>query len=285
MNLKSRIQGSIYGLLIGDALGVARSKKCQSSSLLISRYYSNAGGMTLCTISSLVDCEKIDPEDIANLFVDWYVAGYMVSHESYIQGNPVISQSIRHFNNGMPPDRCGDKTSLSDSALMRILPIAIWCYNKSIEEIVKQAHIITNFTNLNAETEVCSALLCLIVRGILLQKKEKVFDILKQYYEEFNQTEHITALNKVLSNTNSEVQNSFWHAWGAYADHQDDFDKVMDVILRKPNPSSTVSIAGALAGANVGIEEIPKRWLNQLYLPEGGQGIINKFVTMTLKGS
>ena len=46
--------------------------------------------------------------------------------------------------------------------------------------------------------------------------------------------------------------------------------------------SSTVGIAGAFAGANVGLNDIPQRWLNQLALPNNGKNVIEKFVKTTV---
>lgn len=282
--MADRIQGSIYGLLIGDALGVARHDEfnatTQSVAQLMARHYADAGGMTLCTMSSIIDCDKIDLEDMINLFNEWYIAGYMVSDESSIKGRVAISQALRRFNNGTPPDRCGCKVDLSDSALMRILPVALWCHNESTEEIVKQAHTVTKFTNLHVKAEVCSALFCLLIQSILLQKKQKIAGLLEKHYTEKNMNDHTKALNDLLSvkgEEGTEVQNSFWKAWTAYAENQDDFEQVMKNALEHED-SSTVGIAGAFAGANLGLNDIPQRWLNQLALPNNSTNVIEKFV-------
>ncbi len=281
MNPVFRVQGSIYGLLIGDALGVARPNKfnatTQSVAQLMARNYADAGGMTLCTMSSLTDCEKIDLEDMATIFNEWYVAGYMVSDEASMEGRVTVSQALRRFSNGTPPDRCGCKTDLSDSALMRMLPVALWCYNEPVEEIVKQAHAITKFTNLHVEAEAYSALFCLLIRGILLQKKDKATGLLKKHYAEEGMKDHAEALiNIQVGAGDTGIRDSFWNAWTAYAENQDNFENVMKNVLT--SKSSTVGIAGALIGANVGLNDIPQRWINQLALPDDGKNVIEKFV-------
>lgn len=284
-----RIQGSIYGLLVGDALGVARPNRfnftSQSAEQLMARHYADAGGMTLCTMSSITDCDKIDLEDMANLFNEWYIAGYMVSDESAIEGRIATSQALRKFGIGTPPDRCGCKEDCSDSALMRILPIALWCCNDPIAEIIKQAHVVTQFTNQNTEAEACSALFCLLMRGIILQKKGKATDILQEYYTQLKMTDHVEALKNILHGLRGvELRESFWNAWNAYAENQSNFEHVMKQVLANDTKSSTSGLAGALAGASVGLNDIPKRWLDQLVLPEEGSNVIDKFVkTILLK--
>jgi len=103
--------------------------------------------MSLCTISSLIDFEHPNVHDIMDQLQDWYLASCF-SSGTKIDSRISISQAIRFYGNGMPPDKCGSKEIPSDnSALIRMLPIAMWNVNESLETIVNVAHEVTKITN------------------------------------------------------------------------------------------------------------------------------------------
>lgn len=289
-----RIQGGVYGLLVGDALGVAsrdRDMVTQSQvEQFLARHYSDAGSISLCTMSSLTNCEAIDAEDMLNLFNEWYIAGFLGCGEEWVEGRVEVSQAIRHYHNGMPPNRCGSKDErANDSGLMRMFPIAVWQCGQPIDKIVDAAHEITKITNNQVPAQVCSALYCLLVRGLILQNQDQVTELLKTHYLEKDMVDHSEALDKIKDYKGNQqptngIHDSFWNAWTAYASHQEDFVGAMtEAIGSAGGNASTVAIAGSLGGVTLGMNDIPQRWINQLSLSDDVINVIEKFVSETIK--
>src|SRR5688572_19198218 len=90
-----RISGAIYGLLIGDALGVPYEFKSphelppldkiefqppagfyRSHSSVPSGTWSDDGAQALCLLASLLECGELDLEDFAERMVNWAEKGY-----------------------------------------------------------------------------------------------------------------------------------------------------------------------------------------------------------------
>lgn len=290
MDIKLRIQGSIIGLIAGDAIGHEfnkRSYKKASKSVLdqlTAQSYTDISSMSLCTMSSINDMGDIDVSDIVYTINEWYVGGFLKS--SFTCDRISVSQAIRKYGNGMPPNRCGSVDTFCDnSAIIRMLPILLFTIKQPIPEMINMSQLITNFTNKQPMAEVCSALYCLIMQNLLLQKKEGAFQLLKDYYETKGQIEHINAL-KMLKNDNkndhhgsSNITDTFWSSWKAYSNNEESFEETIRSSLEFENDvSATAAIAGSLSGAFLGSSAIPRKWIKQLNLSDEAKTIIKKFV-------
>jgi ADP-ribosylglycohydrolase len=293
MQTKLRIEGSIFGCLTGNALGSRCLNKKLTSitvSQQLARYYSEAGAMSLCTMESLIESELIDTEDIASRFNEWYIGSHLAATEK-VESRINVSQALRIYINGMPPDRCGSKEIPADnSALMRMLPIALWNAHESVGTIVKSAHEVSRFTNQQVEAQVCSALYCLLIRRFLLEHTDKVSDLLTAFYAEEGMKEHAKALSdfqEVCSISESEgesyVFDSLWTASSIFANNRDFEKAVTKAIVLGNDCEVSGYLVGSLAGTALGINEIPQRWLNQLELSDEAKNIIENFVRIIVK--
>lgn len=289
MEIKLRIEGSIFGCLVGNALGSRCLNKKLTRTLIsqqLARQYSEAGAMSLCTMVSLLDSGRLDTEDLAYRFREWYIGSYMAASEK-IQSRVNVSQSLRVYLNGMPPDRCGSKETPADnSALMRLLPLALWNANKPISTIVQDAHDASQFTNQQIEAHVCSAVYCLLVRRFLLEHTGGVTDLLSAYYAEADMKDHVKALDDFLEvckisepTGESDVFNSLWSASSAFSRNRKDFENALSQAIMLGNDCEVTGyLVGSMAGTALGINEIPQRWLNQLDLPTEAEKVIGNFV-------
>ncbi|MHA2279764.1 MAG: ADP-ribosylglycohydrolase family protein [Promethearchaeota archaeon] len=311
METRLSIEGGIFGHLVGNALGI----RCRNSVFSISktltrsifaqqlaRAYAKAGAMTLCTMSSITDSERIDPEDILNRFHEWYVGSYLAS-SAKIESDQTISQAIRNYGNGMPPDRCGSKNENPDnSALIRMLPVALWNANEPLPVVVQDAHDVTKITNQQIAAQVCSALYCSIIRSFLTGNAENSSDILSAYYNDTHMSEYSEELAKIRDYKNSgktsggkDLLDSFWSAIKIFSKNIslraalrrstiDNFEEAIEqAILLKNDCPNTACLVGSLMGTVVGINDIPQRWLNQLELSQEAKNVIAKFLKMAIK--
>ncbi len=292
MDIRLRIEGSILGHLIGNALGARCKNKKISRPVInqqIARNYTEAGAMTLCTMSSLLDAERIDLEDIMGVFQDWYLASYLASG-TQIDSRITISQSIRIYGNGMPPDRCGSTEEPSDnSALIRMLPIALWNANQSLETIVRDAHEVTKITNQQIEAQVCSVLYCLAVSHFVINKYQ-ASDDLAIFYRRHEYTDHSEALKRIVDHADCEINggrnilDSFWSAMKTVAKHRDQFDEaITQSILLGNDCEETACLVGSIMGLSLGINGIPQHWLNQMDLTDEARNVAKKFASIIIK--
>lgn len=288
MESKLRIEGAIFGSLVGNALGshcLGKNFTRTAISQQLARQYSEAGAMSLCSMVSLLDSGRLDTEDLANRFYEWYIGSYMAASEK-IQSRVTVSQALRVYMNGMPPDRCGSKELPADnSSLMRLLPLALWNAYEPVSTIVQDAHEASKFTNQQVSAHVCSALYCLLIRRFLLEQTDKVTDVLSAYYAEKKMDEHILDLsdfkvcNQLEPKGKSDAFNSLWSASSVFAKNNQDFeDAVSQAIMLGNDCEVTGYLVGSLAGAVMGINEIPQRWLNQLDLSNDAKLVVSAFV-------
>ncbi len=281
--LQYRIKGAIYGHLVGDVRGHRQESVDQSPGV-----YTDRGSMLLCTIGSINEMNGIDTEDIMTKFRDFYVGGYMTPEGECFQISEAVSQSIKNYCLGMPPDRCGvkDDASTDNNALSRILPIALYCASSSTDEIVRQSHEVTAITHNNLISKVCSALYSLLIRSLMLQKGEKVFDILAKHYKDNKMESYSSALTDVKNwvtaaeiKGTSSVLDTFWSSWQCYSKHQTEFQHCMTACFKFGRNSGALGcLAGGLAGLTVGINDIPESWMRELKLKDETTEEINRFV-------
>lgn len=296
MDTSLRIEGSIYGLLVGNAL----AERCSNSTdieaafpQLLARYYTDAGAMTLCTMASLNDSERLDLDDLGYRFQEWYLGSYLVSSEQKIRSRVTISQAMRMYGNGMPFDRCGAKINPADnSALLRMLPIALWNSNESLMKLVREAHQTTLFTNQQVEAQVCSAIYCLMIRLLLKQEKKPILAVLEEEYANSKLSDHSLVLAKIKEHFesapeyfgSSEARDGLWTTISLIKEESDDFEGIMKkALLLREDREATASLAGSLAGLSFGVNEIPLRWIKQLELSDEAQTVIHEFIRKCLK--
>ena len=277
------------GCLVGNALGARCLDKKLTRTVIsqqLARQYTEAGAMSLCTMISLLESERLDTEDLANRFREWYIGSYLAASER-IQSRINVSQALRVYINGMPPDRCGSKEAIADnSALMRMLPLALWNASEPISTIVRDAHEATKFTNQQIPAQVCSAMYCLLIRRFLLEQTYKTSDLLDDFYEKNDMKEHGRALSGFGEGCDlsepagkSSVYDSFWSACSVFGKNRKDFENsVVQGIMLGSDCEVTGYLVGSLAGTALGINEIPQRWLNQLDLSDEAKRVVTGFV-------
>jgi len=295
---ESRIKGAIVGLLIGDALGYPYSGKKVPIQKVDFAYgpdgedpgtYQGASSLALCTMASICECHGIMADDIVEKFNDFLIAGYLGSSEDCSDLSEVTIAAIKNYNNGMPPDRCGIKEDNDNECLARILPVALECATDSIDVLVDRIHHVCKITHAQEISEVTCAIYGLIIRTIIQQKPEKVFDLLEDYYKTKKMENYVKAIKDLKSWRNGDtilqeeatgrsISDCFWSAWAAYSKFEDDYSLcVRSAISFGNDANSTGAVAGGLSGLVNGIEGIPNEWLRTLILPSEAMGVIQSF--------
>ena len=288
------IKGCIVGHLAGDAIGyhyrfthydrIPRASEIDMLSGPGVREvgtYTNSAALSLCTMASINDFADVNLEDIMERFHDCHVGGYLnYDAENYYIGT-TSSQAIKNHSNGMPPDRCGLKDETDCEALTRILPVGLFFVN-NVEMLIKHAHSICALTHNNIQSQVCCALYSLIVRNILLDRPEKVFEILSEEYKQKELAEYLQELKKIQASSEMEsddVSAIFWTAWRIFSGNERSYRNCIIKAVRLGGQiNSVASIAGALCGLANGVNDIPASWLRSLKLTPEVMDVIETFV-------
>ena len=120
MDREKYIRGAIYGLLVGDAVGVPYEFKVPSqlpdieqidmippkgfartyASLPIGTW-SDDGAQALCLLASLLDQKKLNPEDFMQRICDWYQSGYMAVDGQVFDVGIQTVDAIHRYQSGI----------------------------------------------------------------------------------------------------------------------------------------------------------------------------------------
>lgn len=145
INNRNYIAGSIWGLIVGDALGVPvefkdreqlREKPVTGMMEYGTHYqpkgtWSDDSSMMLCTLDSLCKGE-IDYDDIMSKFAGWLFDGeYTPCGETFDYGGASY-RAIDRYRNGVAPLECGGRSERDNGngSLMRILPVVLYQFEK-----------------------------------------------------------------------------------------------------------------------------------------------------------
>lgn len=138
------IKGSIWGLVVGDALGVPVEFKERevirkhpvTDMMEYGTHYQPKGtwsddsSMMLCTLDSLGDKGEIDYDDIMAKFASWLYEGEYTPYGEAFDYGGATCRAIERYRNGVAPLECGGcaERDNGNGSLMRILPVVLHLY-------------------------------------------------------------------------------------------------------------------------------------------------------------
>jgi len=188
------IKGSIMGYVVGDALAYPwrfQNKTPRTLNMIVGPNeeplgsYSANSIMLLSTMSSIVDCDCVNSEDIMTKYCDSYIGNYLHPNEDIaVEFSKTTSAAIKNFSNSMSLEKCGlsSEDDNDNGCFPRILPVALYCATMDFEEFINQIDNTCFITHQHVTSRVCSSVLATFVRNLALQKAEKVFDAVEQVY-------------------------------------------------------------------------------------------------------
>jgi ADP-ribosylglycohydrolase len=298
------IKGSIIGFLIGDVLGYPYENLDNLDQYYIEIIktpeedevfggWSFVGSSLLAVIDSIVEFEDIDFEDIKQKLSDIVCGGYLNPNAECKDFSETITQAVNNINNGMPFDKTGILVTdnISNESLFRVLPIALFCLNDSIEDFITNIHNVSLITHKNIESHIICALYGLIIKNIILQKNDKVTELLLDFYKTKKMNNFYTVTQEIINYKNNntlsgkkEIKNSFWTAWNCFIKNENDYrQSVIKAVELGNDTNGTAALTGSFSGLSNGLNDIPKVWLSAIALDSYSMEIIQKFVDLVIQ--
>jgi len=152
--MKEKIRASLYGFIVGDALGVPVEFKSREqleqnpvtdmmeniTRKTTKGYWSDDTAMTLCTIQSIVDMKEINYElhdSMMKNYRRWLEEGYKAVDEKCFGIGQTIFKALSNYKNSNTFNEYVIKNLESsknggNGAMMRILPLILYLYNNKL---------------------------------------------------------------------------------------------------------------------------------------------------------
>lgn len=182
-----KFKGSLYGFVVGDALGVPAEfyKRDFLESHPITDmianaqrnttvgYWSDDTAMTLCTMKSIIEFNNIEYKDIIDKFKSWVEEGYMTANDVCFGigqrtlkaltfynreiKNPEVSKPFKNYDwiplIGTMSENLNEKKASGNGSLMRVLPVALYLNstNKTLNEKISIISKVSSMTHGNDE--------------------------------------------------------------------------------------------------------------------------------------
>ena len=289
--INERIQGAIYGLLVGDALGVPYEFHSPAAIPPLAQIemtppagfrrahdsvppgtWSDDGAKALALLASLLECGRLDVDDFGRRLVAWYERGYMAVDSRVFDVGIQTSQAISALQRGVPASQAGPagERANGNGSLMRVLPLALW-HRGSDADLVAAAHAQSTVTHGHPRSQVCCALYCLWARRSLagtMDSWAEAVTTLRTIYDEGSpprsELDDVLRPNDPPAGTGSgyvvDCLNSARLALAAGT-----YEATVKAAIALGNDTDTTAcVAGGIAGAQQGLGAIPARWLDAL---------------------
>lgn len=296
-SLKDKFNGCLYGSIIGDALGAPYEFK-EKGTYKATYQYATGGtfklregewtddtSMSLCAMASIIENKGVNYEDLMNKWYDWYKNGYMSSRDVCFDIGQTTSRSLMLYQqtkelfSGPSNDRFS-----GNGGIMRFGPIAIYCFNKDIEEQNKLGEDYSSLTHPSNTCKYSARLLMKILQAIFNNINKTKTQIIKIVYNDNLTTEMkeiiVGALSKKETDisTSGFVVDSLEAAIFAFLNTSSFIDGLYMIINMGQDTDTVGAIYGQIAGAYYGYKSIDEYYIKNLHDYDNISNLINKFV-------
>jgi ADP-ribosyl-[dinitrogen reductase] hydrolase len=300
-----QLLGGLYGLLIGDALGVPYEFKTarqippagqiefepppgfpRSHPGVPPGSWSDDGAQALCLLDSLLYQGKLDLDDFGRRLLNWRNWGYMAVGGLVFDIGIQTSRALDLLESGVPASRSGpgEERENGNGSLMRVLPLALW-HAGSDEELFLDAARQSLVTHGHPRSQMCCALYCLWARRTLERHPEP-------WSSAVSKARQLAAANAAWSRELAEhirPENPPHGAGSGYvvdclgsarlASQETTFEAVVRRAVQLGNDTdTTAAVAGGIAGIQYGFSGIPTRWVEGLRDRQVVEGLAGKLI-------
>lgn len=301
MLTQEKLTAMLLGHAVGDAMGVPvesvlRSHLEENPVAEMRGYgthnqpagtWSGDTSLTVAAMESIARTKKLDYEDIFRNFVDWYSGDKFTANNYTFDFDPITSEAIGNFLKGYRPLDCGiaEEYANENGALIRLIPIAAYVYltrGKNFDaDAMKLIHEYAALTHAHPRSLIACGIYCLVAAEIFdatnlpdaistgLTNAQNFYAAHETFKDEWHY--YAPLLNKDFAATSPKnivsrvyVVDNLKAALWALLNTQNYRDLVLKTVNLGGDTDTMAAIAGGLAGAFYGVEQIPNEWLDVL---------------------
>ena len=294
--MKNKIESGLFGLAIGDALGVpvefeSRAYLKENSVVDMIGFgthhqpagtWSDDSSLAFCLAESLTN--GFDLRDIARNFVKWYSTELWTAHGQVFDIGIATRNAILNIAKGHKPELCGgfEEKDNGNGSLMRILPLVFYLQKeKDIEVIYKKVKEVSSITHAHFRSVFACFIYVVYCLEILnnidkIEAYKNMQNIVSDFLgdKKFNPVE-IQLFDRILKNNiaeypENEIESSGYvlHSLEASLWCFLNLNTYEGAVLKAVNlggdTDTTAAITGGLAGLYYGMDSIPQKWITAL---------------------
>lgn len=282
--MENRKIGSLVGLAIGDAVGTTVEFETRGNFEPVTDmmgggpFRLNAGewtddtSMALCLAHSLVFRNGFDAVDQMNRYCNWYQYGYMSSTGECFDIGFTVSTALRSYlESGNPFSGAVDEYSSGNGSLMRLAPIPM--FFSDLEECIQFAGESSRTTHGSAECiDSCKLFASLLYHAYASNEKAEIFT--RNTYKPATDKVSRISEARFLDNSYSQLTGSGYviesleSALWCFMNSNSFEECVLMAANIGNDADTTAAIAGQIAGAFYGLENIPSHWVDKLAMKD-----------------
>lgn len=308
---KKDLYGGVYGLAVGDALGVpvefcsremldkdpVKGMEAGGTHRQDKGTWSDDTSMVLATLDAM-SVGGLSFGMVMDNFVKWYTEGGYTADGVVFDAGGTTSTAIHNYIMGEPLENCGaaDERSNGNGSLMRMLPMIYYVYLKYGLEVnplaVEQIYRLSGLTHAHIISKVC-CVYCVYIGMYIMEAGRDLHGAIKaaieaveQYYateDEIPQVLDKDSLMDYVSLNREDIEStgyvvhslvaSVWCLWNSSSYEE----AVLKAVNLGADTDTTGAITGSLAGIWYGMENIPTAWLKELKNSKGIMTICERF--------
>lgn len=277
----SSYRGCLLGLAIGDALGTSVEFMPRGSFEPVTDmrgggffnlpvgYWTDDTSMALCLAESIIRTGKFDPVDQMNRYCDWYENGYLSSTgDCFDIGNATRLALERYLKNGNPYSGSTGWETSGNGGIMRLAPVVMGFHNQPID-VINDYVVKSSMTTHGSPACIKTA----SEMGRLL------VELLDPYPIVFGKQEVIDKTIDQIKGSGFVVE-SYEAALWCFLKTNSFEEAVLTAVNLGDDADTTGAIVGQLAGAFYGVDNIPQKWIDKLYMSEEIDEVAKKLYHM-----
>ncbi|MBU5336018.1 ADP-ribosylglycohydrolase family protein [Intestinibacter bartlettii] len=291
---RNKVLGGIWGLIIGDAVGVPYEFTPQEYipnidkiDMVAPKYfrktyidvpfgtYSDDSAQFLCLIDSYIECDGFEINNAAKKLLLWLSNGlWAVDGEVFDVGRQTL-KALTEYARGTSPRYSGlcEPEGKGNGALMRTLALAL-LEDESDEKLVIDSHEQAMITHGNICNHVCCAFYNLIAKYMLegiefeeaystaVDSLRRIYKDKKVYLEEFEN--NILPDGIIEERGTGYVIDCLKSTFKIIRESSSYEEAIKKAIALGNDTDTTAAVVGGLAGIIYGFDKIPSRWYDQI---------------------
>lgn len=276
------IAGCLWGLACGNALGAAVESLSQDEILrrfpkgvrelsqaqdgsslfgLSAGHYTDDTWMTLCLCESLTARAGLDPDDVAQRWVNWSEEG------PYWELGPTVQQALERLKSGIPPHRSGIESQGTGTAL-RAAPLGLFYEQGAYcrHAAALQARITHRHPYADAGAVALAEAVAWLARRPRQWSSVEFLEMLVTSVREFSvEFAELITRPRPIVDVLHQVDHTVPAAIQLFLHFRDEPEEAIVQAASSGGDTDTLAgLVGALMGAQHGLAAIPKRWRNGL---------------------